>query len=124
MAPVKASKKGSTAKKALVKFSIDCSEPVGDKVLDTAKFEKFLHDSIKVNGKAGDLGTKVTIQSEKTKLLVSAELPFSKRYLKYLTKKYLQKQQLRNFLRVVAPAKNSYVLRYHKIGNTAGEEDK
>lgn len=81
-------------------------------MIDLASFEKFLHDSIKVNNKAGNLGTKVTIAKEKTKLLVNAELPFSKRYLKYLTKKYLKKQQLRDYLRVVAKDKGSYVLKY------------
>ena len=69
-----------------------------DKVLDPASFEKFLHDRIKVNGKAGELGGKVTISRDKTKIVVNAEAPFSKRYLKYLTKKYLKKQQLRDFL--------------------------
>ena len=38
-------------------------------------------------------------------------MPFSKRYLKYLTKKYLKKQNLRDFLHVIAPSKTSYELR-------------
>jgi large subunit ribosomal protein L22e len=80
--------------------------------MDLGSFEKFLHDHIKVNGKAGELGSKVTITKEKTKLIVSAELPFSKRYLKYLSKRFLQKQQLRNYLRVIAKDKSSYVLKY------------
>eukprot|EP01084_Bolivina_argentea_P232533 391913_1 len=100
MAPPKASKK--SGKKSIVKFTIDCVQPVEDKVLDVASFEKFLHDHIKVNGKAGNLGDAVVITREKTKLIVAAEMPFSKRYLKYLTKKYLKKQQLRDYLHVVA----------------------
>jgi hypothetical protein len=55
-----------------------------------------------VNGKAGALGDSVTISRDKTKIQVSAEAPFSKRYLKYLTKKYLKKQQLRDWLHVIA----------------------
>jgi large subunit ribosomal protein L22e len=39
----------------------------------------------------------------------------SKRYLKYLTKKYLKKQQLRDFLRVIAHKKDSYELRYFNM---------
>jgi large subunit ribosomal protein L22e len=96
---------------------------VEDKVLDPASFEKFLHDRIKVNGKAGNLGEKVTITREKTKIQISAELPFSKRYLKYLTKKYLKKQQLRDFLHVIASSKGTYELRYFKIGSGAGDEE-
>jgi hypothetical protein len=39
----------------VVKFTIDCWQPMEDKVLDPVAFEKFLHDRIKVNGKAGKL---------------------------------------------------------------------
>jgi large subunit ribosomal protein L22e len=94
-----------------------------DNVLDAAAFEKFLHDRIKVNGKAGNLGTKVTISRDKTKLNVAAELPFSKRYLKYLTKKYLRKQQLRDFLRVVAVSSNTYELKYFNITGANEQEE-
>jgi large subunit ribosomal protein L22e len=114
-------KKGG--KKSIAKFTIDLTQPVDDKVLDPASFEKFLHDRIKVNGKAGDLGSKVTITREKSKISVSAELPFSKRYLKYLTKKYLKKQQLRDFLHVIATSKGSYELKYFKISGGGGGED-
>lgn len=37
-----------TGKKQLAKFVIDCWQPVDDKVLDMATFEKFLSDRIKV----------------------------------------------------------------------------
>ena len=111
------------ARKAIAKFTIDCSAPVEDKVLDPASFEKFLHDKIKVLGKAGNLGTKVTISRDKNKIAVAAELPFSKRYLKYLTKKYLKKQQLRDFLNVVATSKGTYELKYFKINNEGGDDN-
>lgn len=108
-------------KKSTVKYTIDCTAPVGDKVLDAASFEKFLHDRIKINGKAGELGTKITIARDKAKVVVTAELPFSKRYLKYLTKKFLAKQELRDYLHVIATSKNVYELKYFKI---AGAEEK
>lgn len=52
-----------------MKFVIDCFIPVEDRVLDPASFEKFLHDRIKVNGKAGQLGDAVTIAREKVRVL-------------------------------------------------------
>jgi hypothetical protein len=33
------------------------------------------------------------------KITVTSSVPFSKRYLKYLTKKYLKKNQLRDWIR-------------------------
>ena len=92
-------------------------------MLDASSFEKFLHDRIKVNGKAGNLGDKVTITREKAKIIVTAELPFSKRYLKYLTKKYLKKQQLRDFLHVVAMNPSTYELRYFRMAQANEEEE-
>jgi large subunit ribosomal protein L22e len=77
-----------------------------------------------VNGKAGDLGTKVQISREKAKIIVTAELPFSKRYLKYLSKKYLKKQQLRDFLHVIATSKGAYELKYFKVNSAEADEDK
>ncbi len=50
-----------------------------DRVLDVASFDKFLHDHIKVGGKAGALGDSVVITREKTKILITADLPFAKR---------------------------------------------
>ena len=121
--PAKGAKKG--AKAQTVKFTIDCAAPVEDSVLDVASFGKFLQDHIKVNGKAGALGETVSLTTEKTKIVVAAQMPFSKRYLKYLTKKYLKKQQLRDYLRVVAnnQQKNTYELNYFNINAEEGGDD-
>ncbi|CEG37339.1 60s ribosomal protein l22 [Plasmopara halstedii] len=125
MAPIQQKGK-KISKKQLLKFTIDCTIPVDDHVLDPASFEKFLHDRIKINGKTGVLGESVKITREKTKLQIVAMPPFSKRYLKYLTKKYLKKQQLRDYLHVIASDKSTYELRYfniHDAGNDADEDD-
>jgi len=44
------------------------------------------------------------------------------RYMKYLTKKFLKKNNLRDYIRVVANSKSSYELRYFQI-NTQEEEE-
>uniref|UniRef100_A0A8C3CNQ3 Large ribosomal subunit protein eL22 n=1 Tax=Cairina moschata TaxID=8855 RepID=A0A8C3CNQ3_CAIMO len=86
--------------------------------------EQFLQERIKVNGKAGNLGGGVvTIERSKSKITVTSEVPFSKRYLKYLTKKYLKKNNLRDWLRVVANSKESYELRYFQINQDEEEEE-
>ena len=46
---------------------------------------------------------------------MTASIPISKRYLKYLTKKFLKKNQLRDWIRVVAASKDSYQLRFYNI---------
>jgi len=113
-----------SSKKSLVKFVIDCTQPVDDKVLDVASFEKYLHDRIKVEGKTGGLSANnVVITRDRTKLTVTSpeSLGFSKRQLKYLSKRYLKKQQLRDYIRVVASSKNSYELKYFDY--SGGDEE-
>ena len=124
----KSVKKSVKKTEGKVKFTLDLFAPVDDKVLDPAAFEKFLKDRIKwgkvqqkgsavLRNKAGDYGDKVSISRDKAKLTVTAEKPFSKRYLKYLTKKYLKKEQLKDFLHVVASTKGTYELKYYKVEN-------
>ena len=97
--------KGGKKKEQVLKFTLDCTHPVEDGIMGAANFELFLQERIKVNGKAGNLGGGVvTIERSKSKITVTSEVPFSKRYLKYLTKKYLKKN-LRDWLRVVANSK-------------------
>jgi large subunit ribosomal protein L22e len=99
--------KKPTKKAATAKFFLDLSEPLRDQIIELDNFEKFLHDNIKVDGK-----NRITVQ---------AELPFSKGYLKYLSKKYLKREELRNFLRVVATTKAGYNFKYFSMSD--GKEE-
>ncbi len=63
------------------------------------------------------------IARDKTKITISSEVPFSKKYIKFLGKKYLKKQQLRDWLRIVAMTKNGYELKYYGIHDQEDEEE-
>ncbi|WRT67579.1 uncharacterized protein IL334_004551 [Kwoniella shivajii] len=118
-----ASNKAASSGKPLHKFYVDAAVPVNDNVFDLAAFEKFLHDRIKVDGKAGQLGDVIQIAKEGNKIVLTSSIPFSKRYLKYLTKKHLKKNSFENFLRVVATAKDTYSLRYFKVDQDEVEDE-
>ncbi|KAK3230487.1 hypothetical protein Dsin_002368 [Dipteronia sinensis] len=100
---------GAKGKKKGATFTIDCAKPVEDKIMDIASLE---NDS-------------VTVTREKTKITVTSDCNLSKRYLKYLTKKYLKKHNVRDWLRVIASNKdrNVYELRYFNIAENEGEEE-
>merc|ERR1712141_869712 len=100
--------KGTKSKKASTKFIINCRMPIEDNVIVLSDFESFLNQRIKVEGKTGNLGSNVTVAKDKDTIVVESKIDLSKRYLKYLTKKYLKKQQMREYLRVVATSKNTY----------------
>merc|ERR1712176_680226 len=95
-------KTNNKQKKVSLHYEIDCAIPVTDGLMEPASFEKFLKEKIKVNGKAGILGDKITVARNNTRITVDSTIPISKRYLKYLTKKFLKRHKLRDYIRVVA----------------------
>ncbi|KDD73882.1 ribosomal L22e, partial [Helicosporidium sp. ATCC 50920] len=119
------SRKGSVKTGKTVTFTIDCSKPVEDKIMEIASFEKYLTDRIKVAGKTGNLGNIVRVTRDKSRVKVSSRQAFSKRYLKYLTKKYLKKHNVRDWLRVIASNDNRsvYELRYFDIADKNQEDE-
>jgi large subunit ribosomal protein L22e len=84
-----------------------------------------LKERIKIQGKTGNLGNAVTLErgDKPSKIVVNANVAFSKRYLKYLTKKYLKKNLLRDTLRVISTSRDGYELRYFQIGNEADDDE-
>ena len=95
-AVIKKSEKSTT-------FEIDCSTPIEDNVFYAVDLVNFLKSKIKVDGKLSNLEGSVKVDStDSKKIKVTSEGVFSKRYLKYLTKKFLRKNELRDFLHVVA----------------------
>lgn len=122
MASVKRKTPGQ-AKKVDLKFTIDCSNVVEDKVIIMRDFEKYLRERVKVNGKKGNLGADVNLSSNSTAIVIQSSVPFSKRYLKYLTKKYLKKVKIADYLRVVATDKSKYELKYLKIYSEEGGDE-
>ena len=120
---VKANIKGQKAKKPAHRFTINCSDPVEDNVLVMNDFVAYLEQRIKVDGKMGNLGSNVSIASSKADIVVETKINFSKRYLKYLTKKYLAKQELRQYLRVISSSKNTYELKFLAVNNDQEEAE-
>eukprot|EP00300_Choanocystis_sp_HF-7_P036528 c52386_g1_i1.p2 GENE.c52386_g1_i1~~c52386_g1_i1.p2 ORF type:complete len:123 (+),score=32.21 c52386_g1_i1:52-420(+) len=115
-----ASKKG---KKKTKVFTIDCSKPIADGIMEASGLAEYLSQRIKVDGKPGVLGDKVTVTSDANKVSVRAQQPFSKRYLKFLTKKFLKKKELREYLRVIASSAHNYEVRYFNVGEEASDAE-
>ncbi|KAL8860351.1 MAG: hypothetical protein Q9178_003322 [Gyalolechia marmorata] len=116
--------KGGKGGKITKKFIINASQPASDKIFDVSAFEKFLHEKIKVDNRVGNLGDIIQIsQVGEGKIEVIAHTQFSGRYLKYLTKKFLKKQQLRDWLRVVSTSQGVYELRFFNVVNDEADDD-
>lgn len=74
-----------------------------------------------VKGKLGD-NVKIT-RSEGIVTIEVVDAATAKRQLKYLTRRYLRKQDLSNFLRVIAPKKDTYQIKYLASTGDAEEEE-
>lgn len=98
-----------------IKYILDCKLPLKDSILEINDLEKFFKDNIKVENKTNNLKNKISVTSDDTKIYITVHIPFSKRYIKYLTKKYLKMHQIRDFLRVTATSKLVYELKYFQV---------
>ena len=109
-----------------VQYFIDCSVAnAEDRIIEMDGedgFVAFLKSSIKVNGKKNNLGDTVSVTSDGDRITVTVSGPFSKRYLKYLSKKFLKREQLRDFLRVVSKNPATYELRFFNIYDPKDDE--
>ncbi|WP_411025048.1 eL22 family ribosomal protein, partial [Salmonella sp. s54836] len=85
------------SKKISLRFCVDCTTAVEDQLIVTGNLVDFLKQRIKVNNKTGNLGDHIHVNKAEGKIIVTSNIPMSKRYLKYLTKKFLKKHNLRDF---------------------------
>ena len=105
-------------------FIINATQPTQDRIFDPSAFATFLQQRIKVDGRTGNLGDNITVNNlGDGRIEVVAHQELSGRYLKYLTKKFLKKQQLRDWLRVVSTAKGEYSLKFFNVVGDEAEDD-
>ena len=107
-------------------FKIDCSTPAQDDIMDADlmnAFQQYLQENTKLHGRKGKLGDKVKVSQEDNVVTVSTTMKYRKRYFKYLTKKFLKKKNLRDWLRILATNKGEYTLRYFNIQDQEEAEE-
>ena len=101
------------------KYSVDFNSPVENKLLSLEGAAKYLTANIKVGGLKGKLGesVKVLTDSKNTKvknsvqIQVDNKLKFSKRYIRYLVKKFLKREGIVKYLTVASTAPNAYTVK-------------
>ena len=116
--------KALTKGKKIVK--IDCTVPARDGIFDAEMiqaFEQHFQQNTKLHGRKGKLGDKVKIDLADNVLTIASTMAYKKRYFKYLTKKFLKKKSLRDWLRILATGKGEYALRYYNIDDNEEAEE-
>lgn len=105
--------------KSYKKINVDFNAPVSNNLVSLETALAYLQNNIKINGIKKKLGesVKVTGGNEKggakNTIQVQADnkMKFSKRYVKYLVKKFLKRENISGYLRVIANGYQSYVVK-------------
>ncbi len=106
-------------------FNVDFNSPCSNNLLTLEGAEKYLKSNFKINGLKGKLKDKnakikvaMTDKKDKRKntivVQVDNKLQFSKRYIKYLCKKFLKREGIARFLTVSSTSPNAYTVKVIK----------
>ncbi len=104
------------------KYSVDFSNPLENKLLTLESVLKFLQNNMKLNGLKGKLGKTILINTDekreksKTSIVISVDssIKFSKRYIRYLVKKFLKKEGVAKYLTLSATSPSAYIVKVIK----------
>ncbi|CAI4930639.1 ATV_HP_G0018140.mRNA.1.CDS.1 [Saccharomyces cerevisiae] len=113
----------SRKQKVIKTLTVDVSSPTENGVFDPASYSKYLIDHIKVDGAVGNLGNAIEVSEDGSIVTVVFSAKFSGKYLKYLTKKYLKKNQLRDWIRFVSIRQNQYKLVFYQVTPEDADEE-
>ena len=115
--PKKEEKKVEKKEKSYKKYTVDFSSPVDNKLLSLEAASKYLNSNIKVNGLKGKLGDSIKISTTDSKskntlvIQVDSQMKFSKRYIRYLVKKFLKREGIVKYLTVASSSPNAYTVK-------------
>ena len=115
--PKKEEKKVEKKEKSYKKYTVDFSSPVDNKLLSLEAASKYLNSNIKVNGLKGKLGDSIKVSTSDSKskntllIQVDSQMKFSKRYIRYLVKKFLKREGIVKYLTVASSAPNAYAVK-------------
>ena len=108
--------------KSYKKYTVDFNSPVDNNLLTLESALKYMQSNMKINGLKGKLGNTIKISitgkndKNKNTLIVSvdSQLQFSKRYIRYLVKKFLKREGIARFLTVSSTSPNAYTVKVIK----------
>ena len=116
-------KEAKTKVRTYRKFYVDFAEVIKNNLVTLEAAIRYLNDNIKLNNlkthKDKTTFIKVTAGGKgdrKNTLCVEIEnsVKASKRYIKYLTKRFLKKENILSFLRVISSSANTYTVKLMK----------
>ena len=103
------------------KFTVDFTSPLENKLLTLESVLHYLQTNMKLNGLKGKLGKTIMISMDDLKknknvivISVDSSIKFSKRYIRYLVKKFLKKEGVAKYLTLSATSPSAYIVKVIK----------
>ena len=104
------------------KFTVDFTSPLENKLLTLESVLHYLQTNMKLNGLKGKLGKTIMISMDDLKknknvivISVDSSIKFSKRYIRYLVKKYLKKEGIAKYLMLSKSSKRMRLKYYNYL---------
>ncbi|ELQ73941.1 60S ribosomal protein L22 [Trachipleistophora hominis] len=94
---------------------LDCSLCTAESLFDTKDLTNYLLANIKVKGKKGQLGKNIKVDCDADNVRVEYKRFMTKRYVKYLGKKFLRTKKLNSWVRLVSVSKVGYRFSYYNV---------
>ncbi|ELA46863.1 hypothetical protein VCUG_01637 [Vavraia culicis subsp. floridensis] len=96
-------------------IQLDCSLCTAESLFDTKDLTNYLQSNIKVKGKKGQLGKNIKVDCTADNVTVEYKRFMTKRYVKYLGKKFLRSKKLNSWVRLVSTSKTGYRFSYYNV---------
>ena len=95
-----------------LKFVVDFGVAFQDDLVIPKEFQTYLLSRLKLNGETGNVNQDVVVTTSGGKVTLTSKVRLSKRYLKYMTKKYLKKTDILEYFKIVATDRATYTVEY------------
>lgn len=102
------------AEQTTVTITVDCTAPLADNFFEMSQFVEYMQKNMKVSGLRNNMKDKITIEAQDKKLVVKANIKYTKRAIRYYTRKFLKKVDLRDRFRLLSSSKNEYEFRAYR----------
>ncbi|KAF7697532.1 60S ribosomal protein L22 [Cucumispora dikerogammari] len=104
-----------TKKESKFSYNLNFLECINDGLFTVEEVKEHLENKFKVEGKTGNLGGKIELKINGNNLQLISTFKFRKSYLKYLSKKFLFKKNLTDWVHLVSDYKTGYDFTYYKV---------
>ena len=102
-----------------IKHTVHLEVSIDDSLVQLSEFVDYIKSNLKVNGNKGALGEDIVVSANGTKqVMVTSRVRLAKRYIKYLTKKFLKKIGISDYIKINATEKSVYRLKYIAVEKT------